>query len=239
MRSDDARTRSGQWTRRGVLVAACSALASSAEDEAPRNRRLAGAHLARRLPEIRAALDAAKPGFAFVAGNSHAELLGDALARRIPVVNGGIGGASARLYARQVDALRFRVPAGVAVLMLGTNDILRRAAPRSAVTLAGFEAAATRILGWLRANAETVLVAAVPPLGPEAEAERDPLAVAAYSTALRHLCERTGCEFFDPFAEFRDGGPGLTTRAAPPDGVHLRDYDGLAASLVTRLGGRG
>jgi lysophospholipase L1-like esterase len=234
----DARRRSGRWTRRGVLIAACGALASSAEDEGPRNRRLAGAHLARRLPEISAALGAAEAGFAFVAGNSHAELAGQALARRMPVVNGGIGGASARLYARQIAALPFRVRAGVAVLMLGTNDILRSAAPLSAATLGGFEAAATRILGWLQAHAETVLVAAVPPLGPEARAERDPLAVEAYTKALHGLCAHIGCEFFDPFAAFRDGGAGLTTQAAPPDGVHLRDYDGLAADLVARLRGR-
>lgn len=237
--ADDTQPRSSRWTRRGVLIVACGALASSAEDEAQRNRRLAGAHLARRLPEIRAALDAARPGFAFVAGNSHAELLGVALAQRIPVVNGGIGGASARLYARQIDALPFRARAGVAMLFLGTNDILRSAAPLSAATLGGFEAAATRILGWLRANAETVLVAAVPPLGPEASPARDPLAVAAYTTTLHGLCARTGCEVFDPFAGLRDGGAGLTTQAAPPDGVHLRDYDGLAANLVTRLGGSG
>jgi hypothetical protein len=190
------------------------------------------------MPEIRAALGAAKPGFVFVAGNSHAELLGNALAQRMPVVDGGIGGASARSYARQIDTLPFRSRAGVAVLILGTNDILRTAAPRSALTLGGFETAVMRILAWLHANAETVLVAAVPPLGPGALAERDPLAVGAYTTALRGLSERSGSRFFDPFAAVRDGEAGLTTQAAPPDGVHLRDYDGPATALVARLQGR-
>lgn len=233
--ADGPRSRVGPWTRRGVLTVACAALASSTEEEGSRNRRLAAAYLAQRLPEIRAALDAASPGFLFVAGNSHAELLGHALARRMPVVNGGIGGASARRYAQQTDTLPFRSRAGVAVLILGTNDILRTAAPLASATLGGFEAAAMHILAWLHAHAETVLVSAVPPLGPEAQMARDPLAVDAYTAVLRRLSERSGSRFFDPFAPFRDGGAGLTTQAAPPDGVHLRDYDGPSTDLVTRL----
>jgi hypothetical protein len=225
----------GRWTRRGVLIAGCGALTSSAEDEMQRNRRLATAHLSRRLPVIRAALEAAAPGFLFVAGNSHAELLGGALSRTVPVVNGGVGGASARRYAQLVDALPFPVRAGVAILIVGTNDILRSGAPLSAATIAGFETAATRLLAWLRTNAETVLVAAVPPLGPEARMDRDPVAVGAYTAILKSLCTRSGCRFFDPFADLRDGEAGLTSQAALPDGVHLRDYDALAATVLTWL----
>ncbi|KQP42975.1 hypothetical protein ASF49_01145 [Methylobacterium sp. Leaf104] len=209
---------------------------AGASEDAQRNRQLAGEHLMRRLPAIRAALSAAQPGFVFLAGNSHAELLGTLLARRLPrVVNGGIGGTSARRYAAELDGLTFPVRAGVAVLFLGTNDILRHAAPLSQSTLGGFEAAAARSLERLRANADLVLVAAVPPIGPEARADRDPAAVAAYSAALRGLCARHGCRFFDPFAALRDGEAGLTTQTAPPDGVHLRDYEALAADLETRL----
>lgn len=67
-----------QWTRRGVLAisAACAAVtAASAEDQAQRNARLAREHLDRRLPEIRVALAEAKPGFVFLAGTSHAEIV--------------------------------------------------------------------------------------------------------------------------------------------------------------------
>ena len=42
---------------------------------------------------------------------------------------------------------------------------------------------------------------------------RDPAAVAAYTALLRDLCARQGCRIFDPFADLRDGPPGLTTRA--------------------------
>ncbi|WP_197430591.1 MULTISPECIES: SGNH/GDSL hydrolase family protein [Methylobacterium] len=206
-----------------------------AEDQAQRNARLAREHLDRRLPEIRTALAQAQPGFVFLAGNSHAEIVAPALARRVLLVNGGIGGTSARGYAAQLDALPFSARAGTAVLFVGTNDILRRADPLSESTRAGFEAAAARIIDWLRAHADVVLVAAVPPLGPEAAAIRDPAAVDAYSAVLRSLCERHGCRFLDPFAGLRDGGPGLTTQAAPPDGVHLRDYDRLAADLAALM----
>lgn len=235
-----ARPLFGRWTRRGVMVvtatAACAAVTAAAvEDQTRRNARLVREHLDRRLPEIRAALATARPGFVFLAGNSHAEIVGTALARRMPVVNGGIGGTSARGYAAQIDALPFDSRAGVAVLFVGTNDILRRADPTAESVRSGFEAAAARIVDWLRARADRVLVAAVPPLGPEAAAIRDPAAVAVYTAALRSLCERHGCRFFDPFADLRDGEPGLTTQAAPPDGVHLRDYDALAAALAALL----
>lgn len=123
----------------------------------------------------------------------------------------------------------------MAVLFVGTNDILRRAEPLSESTRNGFEAATARILVWLSAHAGVVLVAAVPPLGPEAVAIRDPAAVTAYTQALRVLCERRGCRFIDPFAGLRDGELGLTTQTAPPDGVHLRDYDALAAELAGLL----
>lgn len=200
-----------------------------------RNREIADAHLAKRLPAIRAALAEAAPGFVFLAGNSHAELVGDVLARRPDVVNGGIGGTSARRYADVIDALVFPVRAGIAVLFVGTNDILRRADPLSTRTSGGFEAAVARIVTGLAAQADRVLVAAVPPIGPEARTGRDPAAVAAYTAVLERLCARHGCRVFDPFAELRDGEPGLTTRAVPPDGVHLQDYEALAAGIAAYL----
>ncbi|KQP59934.1 hypothetical protein ASF41_09530 [Methylobacterium sp. Leaf111] len=244
--SDDDRPRSGPWTRRGLLAGGVGAAALgivglgaggilAPPDAVRHDRQIAEAHLAARLPAIRAALAAARPGFVFLAGNSQAELLGAAMARRPDVVNGGIGGTSARRYAGAIDGLAFPVRAGVAVLFVGTNDILRRADPLSARMAGGFAAATGRIVTWLAANADRVLVAAVPPIGPEAGAERDPAAVAGYTALLRDLCARQGCRVFDPFADLRDGPPGLTTRAVPPDGVHLRDYDILAAGLETHL----
>lgn len=227
----------GARTRRGALaLAACAAVtAVGADDRVRGNAGLAREHLDRRLPEIRAALAGARPGFVFLAGNSHAEIVGPLLAGRTPLVNGGIGGTSARGYAAQLDRLSFGARARVAVLIVGTNDILRRADPLSERTRSGFEAAVARIVDRLRAHADRVLVAAVPPLGPEAAAIRDPAAVAAYNETLRGLCERHGCRFIDPFAGLRDGEPGLTSQAAPPDGVHLRDYDGLADALAALL----
>ena len=48
--------------------------------------------VARRLPQIRAALRAAPPGFTLVVGDSHAEFLCAYPLGPRPVVNGGIGG---------------------------------------------------------------------------------------------------------------------------------------------------
>ena len=78
------------------------------------------------------------------------------MARRPDVVNGGIGGTSARRYAGAIDGLAFPVRAGVAVLFVGTNDILRRADPLSARMAGGFAAAA----GWTGAAAAGAMASA-------------------------------------------------------------------------------
>ncbi|GLS44289.1 GDSL-type esterase/lipase family protein [Methylobacterium brachythecii] len=226
---------------RGLLavgVVATAAKAVGAAVESRRNTQLARIHLGRRLPVIRAELAAAQPGFLFLAGNSHAECGGLALAQSMPLVNGGIGGASARGYARQLGEMPVMARAGVAVLFVGSNDIMRRASPLSEKTRAGFVVAVGHILEWLRANADVVLVAAVPPLGPEAVAMRDPAAVTAYGDVLRRLSVDYGCRFIDPFATLRDGADGTTTHACA-DGVHLRDYEAWAAEFVSMLRGIG
>ena len=123
---------------------------------------------------------------------------------------------------------------GIALLFLGTNNIPRLADPLSPGTMGGFSVAAGRILDWLRAWTDLVLVAAVPLLGPEAALLHHPAAAEAYSAALPDLCERPECRYFDPFTEARDGRVGLTTQVALPDGVHLRNCEILAAEL-TRL----
>lgn len=199
------------------------------------NDRLVLDHLARRLPEIQRQLDIARPEFVFLAGNSHAELVGDALGRHRPVVNGGIGATSARGYALQHDRLTFRSRAGAAVLFLGTNDIMRGGRPDLPATHAKFAAFVRRSVTWLQAHADQVLVAAVPPIGAAATDLRDPAAVAVYSVNLAALCDRQDCRFIDPFAALRDGPGGLSTQLEPADGVHLRDYAALAAALVPDL----
>lgn len=192
-------------------------------------------HLARRLADIRAELKAARSNFVFLAGNSHAEFVGNELVRLLPMVNGGLGGTTARVYATHLDRLVFAERAGVAVLFTGTNDILRRTAPLSRRRQARFVSATRRTLRKLRSEADTVLVAAVPPIGREAVDGRDPAAVAVYSALLRHLCDRHGCRWFDPFVDLRDDAAGLTT-GAQPDGVHLLDYAGVATGLAALLG---
>ena len=79
--------------------------------------------------------------------------------------------------------------------------------------------------------AVAVLVAAVPPIGPEARTGRDPAAVAAYTAILERLCARHGCRVFDPFAELRDGEPGLTTLAVPPVVLAIVVDNGVAGMI--------
>ncbi|UMY19157.1 SGNH/GDSL hydrolase family protein [Methylobacterium organophilum] len=189
-------------------------------------------HIAQRLRAINAELATMTPGTLLLAGNSHAECLGPFLTG-LPVVNVGIGGTFAPGYAEQLPHLTCQVRAGVAVLFLGSNDILRREKPLSPRSERRFDAAVIQTLTWLRDRAEVVLVAAVPPLGETAALHRDPAAVLAYTARLGQLAEANGGHVFDPFTALRAGDSGLSiTDAMAEDGVHLRDYAPLAQNVL-------
>ena len=166
-----------------------------------------------------------------LAGNSHAAGAADRGPPCAPWVNAGIGGATARSYAAVIDQVPETARVRLAVLLIGSNDILRRDRPLSADSLARFRADSAKILGWLEARAVRVLVAAVPPIGVTATRKRDPAAVAVYSGMLADLCQERGCRFVDPFTALRDGAGGLGRPEALPDGVHLADYPAMLAAL--------
>lgn len=199
---------------------------------------IAARHLEQRLASIKSELAAASPGFVFLVGNSHAELLGPDAIEGCRVVNGGIGGTSARGYAAQLCHLPFSTRASVAVLWIGTNDILRgRISPLSDARGERFDASVARIVTWLGARADAVLVAAVPPIG-TTDADREPAAVLAYCARLERLSADHGCRFFDPFSDIRDGMTGWARPGAmQDDGVHLADYRHLRVALASFLGG--
>ena len=198
---------------------------------------IALAHIARRLPEIQASLDAAPPGFVYLAGDSHAELLGPDPFGGRPCVNGGIGGLSSRGYATYLAELSFPRRAGLALLFVGTNDIFAGSRPQSQARIDGFGQAVGQILDRLQASADRVVLCAVPPLEPGEQVRRDPGAVAAYSERLRSIAAGRGCGFADPFAEMREGHGGFAKSGYLHEGVHLRDYANLAAALAPTVAG--
>ena len=186
---------------------------------------------AERGPALRAALRKASPDSVLLVGNSHVEFLGMPDFGGRPCINLGIGGSIAADCAAHLAGLRAPVRCAAAVLIIGTNDILRWRHPERAGSGRRFEAEVRRILRSLEACAAQVFVAAVPPIGAWATG-RDPAAVADFSDRLEALCRAGGHRFFDPFAALRDGGPGLARTGLYPDGVHLADYTRLAGEVV-------
>lgn len=185
----------------------------------------ARAYAQNRLVAVQVHLDEAPPDYVFLAGDSHAEL--QSPAQRpcgLEIVNGGVSGASAAVYADLVGALAFRGRARAAVLTIGTNDILLKNRPRSPETAARFEEAAGRIVRHLLGVTDRLVVTALPPIGRNLEGRLDPEAVGDYSQRLRTLCVRLGCRFADPFAGIRDGESGFAKPGAMRDGLHLSAY---------------
>ena len=189
-----------------------------------------------RFPLIQRELDAAEPGFALILGDSHAEFLcGHPLGPR-PVVNGGVGGIGIGGYAARLAELRAPSQAGVAVMILGSNDLSVRVRPLSPEGISRFEAAALSLMRWLRTHADRVVVLALPPMDPMPGQEREAGAVAEYSARLERLASETGCGFADPFSDLREGRSGFARPGALSDGVHLADYGAAARKVASLLG---
>ncbi len=189
-----------------------------------------------RLYAVQAHLDESPAEYVFLAGDSHAEL--QPPAQRpcgLELVNGGVSGASAPLYADLLATLRFPVRPRAAVLTIGTNDILAKNNPREAAAAARYEAAATRIIRHLSSITDRLVVTALPPIGRALGGRLDPLAVADYSDRLRTLCARLGCRFADPFAAIRDGTTGFAKPGTMRDGLHLSAYRPALAALGPAL----
>lgn len=198
---------------------------------------MAAQHLKLRLAAIQSELAGAPPGFVFLAGNSHAELLGSEALDDRRLVNGGIGGTTARGYAAQLDRLTASTRASVAILWVGTNDILRgRISPLADVRCESFDASVIRIVTWMHAMADAVFIAAVPPIG-TTDVDREPTAIAAYCARLERLSADHGCRYFDPFVDIRDGTTGWARPGTmQDDGVHLADYRHLRDAVASLLG---
>ena len=94
-----------------------------------------------------------------------------------PWVNAGIAGTKARDYATAIDRITEPARFRLAVLLTGTNDIMRRDKPLSQSSKARFAADVAHILVWLRKRTDEVIVAAVPPVGIAATRRREPAAV--------------------------------------------------------------
>jgi lysophospholipase L1-like esterase len=196
----------------------------------------ARAYAAMRLIAVQIHLDEAPPDYVFYAGDSQVELQPpDQRPCGLPLVNGGVSGATAAAYADYLTGLKFPVRPRAAALTIGTNDVLAKNDPRSPGAAARFEAAAERIVRGLQAVSDRVVVTALPPVGRGIAHLVDAGAVGDYSRRLEALCGRLGCAFADPFATLRDGAGGYSKPDGLRDGLHLGAFRPALTALEPAL----
>ncbi|WP_331290789.1 SGNH/GDSL hydrolase family protein [Methylobacterium radiotolerans] len=192
-----------------------------------------GALRRHKIGHIQAVFDAAPSGCIVIAGDSHAALMPRPVVSR-PVLNAGLAGATARSYRRALDLLSAPLPAFLAVLIIGTNDI-RSPSALSKPATDDFFSQADHIVDRLQAWTLDTLVSALPPTPFSRASEREPATVEVYSDLLRDVCARRGVSFFDPFASLRAARFGLAEDDAFVEGMHLRDYAAVAARIAGHI----
>ena len=190
------------------------------------------AYAAARLARVQSELDAARPGYVLVLGDSNAAA---APARSVDcgrgVVNAGIGNVRAGQYLAMVSGLRFGSRGAAAILNVGTGDAWRGLDPLAAGPAAAYEESVAGLVALVRPHVARVLVAALPPLSGRPADKLDPEAVEAYSLRLRAMCARGGCDYVDPWAAMRGDSFGLAKPGASRDGLHPDDPGAAYASL--------
>ncbi len=174
-----------------------------------------------RMKTTQAQLGQVQGPYLVILGDSHAEHLFMPTLCGLPLVNGGISGATS---ADVLDLARKITPprqAEAVLLMVGTNDIWVKRNPQTEEAEDGFRtrlaALKQRLAVWGRRRA----LIAIPPVADKEEALFPRSAAARYSAMLAESCEPERCGYFDLFGEAQDkAGP----NSAFSDGLHLRDY---------------
>ena len=196
----------------------------------------AGDHADARLPKINASLSAAKAGFVFLAGDSHAELMGETTLCGLPVVNGGSHGANAKVYASLLTGLDFKTQPSAAVLLLGTNDIFAKNQPAEPRNLAEKIARIDAIAKSLTKLSPQLVMTPLPPISSQATQILDLTALVALSQEQKWVCEQNpACQFVDPFRDMRDKVFGLARSGATADGLHSSDYGKVRQALEAAI----
>ncbi|WCS22747.1 SGNH/GDSL hydrolase family protein [Methylobacterium sp. NMS14P] len=151
-----------------------------------------------------------------------------------PVLNVGLADATVGSCRRALDLLSAPLPAFLAILIIGTNDIRSPSALTKSAT-DDFVSQASRIVDRFQTWTLDTLVSALPPTPVSKASERDPAAVEVYSDLLRDVCVSRGVSFFDPFVPLRGTRFGLAEDQAFIDGMHLRDYGAVAARITGHI----
>lgn len=180
-----------------------------------------GSYLEARSQIIDAHLRQIPGDYVLVMGDSHAESWLASTGCDLPVVNAGLAGATAESYSRFFANLSLPRPPRAIILMIGTNDALRRRIgdPDEAVTT--YQRRVEALLKRAAEKTNSVTVTAIPPLDPKRAVGFSHEIAVRFSIALENTCSNQRCRFVDPFS---DG-------AELFDGVHLINY----ASSYSRI----
>lgn len=212
---------------RGLTAAAIACTTVAGAVMSPRSERIPSAKAieASQRPAKLAELAAAPPGFVLIAGDSHAAAL------RLPCdsVNLAVPGLKARDVRDQLAALPPLPAPHAMLLVVGTNDLLRKHRPLA------------RIDAWIAdvrrsvARFRKVVLVAVPPIGTPLVATFDPEGIARYSQRLEALCSEIGCSYVDPWLAARSRIFGEARSGALDDHLHMADYGPAGRALAPLL----
>lgn len=165
--------------------------------------------------------------FSLILGDSHAVSL--AVHVGCPAVVAAANGLKAADVADQIARMNFPQPPSHALLVVGTNDLLKRRRPHGRGE--AWAASVRRTVLTLKGMGTQVTVAAVPPFGATMASTFEASAVQSYSSIAERLCTAEGCTYLDPWRDSRLGETGIGKEEALPDGVHLQDYAKPMAAL--------
>jgi hypothetical protein len=183
----------------------------------------ARAYSRQRIPVINAKVRDTAPGFILFAGDSHVDLFRQpsTLCGR-DTVNAGLSGANAEVYANALEQLTFPHKAGLAVLTIGTDDLLSKREPDPEAYKERIE----RILNALEDKADLIVVTAIPPIDEELAQFFNLNAVESYSMTLADVCAHfKDCSYQDPYKKLRRAGSfGFAKPGVMADGLHAKSY---------------
>lgn len=173
-----------------------------------------GSYLEARSQIIDAHLRQIPGDYILVMGDSHAESWLASTGCGLPVVNAGLAGATAKSYSRFFANLSLPRPPRAVILMIGTNDALRRRIGDPDEAVLAYQRRVEAMLKRAAEQASSVIVTAIPPLDPKRATGFSPEIAGQFSNVLKNICSKQRCRFVDPFQE----GAELF------DGVHLINY---------------
>jgi hypothetical protein len=183
----------------------------------------ARAYARQRIPVINTKMRDTAPGFILFAGDSHVDLYRQpsTLCGR-DTVNAGLSGTNSEVYADALEQLIFPHKAAVAILTIGTNDLLRKRKPDPEA----YEVNIERILKILEGKADLIVATPIPPIDEQLARYFNLDAIESYSATLAGVCARfESCIYQDPYKDLRRAeGFGLAMPGVMADGLHAKSY---------------